>query len=79
VGRYPALVDEGKNVAIRLPETERDQAAAMWTGTRRLLLLTMPSVIDVVQRQLSHRVWCLTDDLVSSACIEAVGRRSTRL
>ncbi|MDX3005289.1 ATP-dependent RNA helicase HrpA [Kribbella solani] len=53
VAGYPALVDEGKTVAIRLQETERDQAAAMWAGTRRLLLLTMPSVIDVVQRQLS--------------------------
>ncbi|TDW76934.1 ATP-dependent helicase HrpA [Kribbella pratensis] len=55
VAGYPALVDEGKTVAIRLQETERDQAAAMWTGTRRLLLLTMPSVIDVVQRQLSNQ------------------------
>ncbi|GAA2803501.1 ATP-dependent RNA helicase HrpA [Kribbella solani] len=53
VAGYPALVDEGKTVAIRLQETERDQAAAMWAGTRRLLLLTMPSVIDVVQRHLS--------------------------
>jgi ATP-dependent helicase HrpA len=55
VAGYPALVDEGKSVAIRLQETERDQAAAMWAGTRRLLLLTMPSVIDVVQRHLSNQ------------------------
>jgi len=55
VAGYPALVDEGKSVAIRLQETERDQAAAMWAGTRRLLLLTMPSVIDVVQRNLSNQ------------------------
>lgn len=55
VAGYPALVDEGKTVAIRLQETERDQAAAMWAGTRRLLLLTMPSVIDVVQRHLSNQ------------------------
>ncbi len=55
VAGYPALVDEGKSVAVRLQETERDQAAAMWTGTRRLLLLTMPSVIDVVQRNLSNQ------------------------
>ncbi|TDO52073.1 ATP-dependent helicase HrpA [Kribbella sp. VKM Ac-2571] len=55
VAGYPALVDEGKSVAIRLQETERDQAAAMWAGTRRLLLLTMPSVIDVVQRNLTNQ------------------------
>ncbi|MGY4765956.1 ATP-dependent RNA helicase HrpA [Kribbella sp. CWNU-51] len=55
VAGYPALVDEGKSVAIRLQETERDQAAAMWNGTRRLLLLTMPSVIDVVQRHLTNQ------------------------
>ncbi|MEU8223071.1 ATP-dependent RNA helicase HrpA [Kribbella sp. NPDC048915] len=79
VAGYPALVDEGKSVAIRLQETERDQAAAMWAGTRRLLLLTMPSVIDVVQRQLTnqqkmtllagpHRnVGELLDDAISAA------------
>ncbi|GAB2642108.1 ATP-dependent RNA helicase HrpA [Kribbella swartbergensis] len=79
VAGYPALVDEGKTVAVRLQETERDQAASMWAGTRRLLLLTMPSVIDVVQRNLSnqakmtlmggpHRnVGDLLDDAVSAA------------
>ncbi|ADB32709.1 ATP-dependent helicase HrpA [Kribbella flavida DSM 17836] len=79
VAGYPALVDEGKTVAIRLQETERDQAAAMWNGTRKLLLLTMPSVIDVVQRHLTnqqkmtlmagpHRnVGDLLDDAVSAA------------
>jgi ATP-dependent helicase HrpA len=79
VAGYPALVDEGKTVAIRLQETERDQATAMWNGTRRLLLLTMPSVIDVVQRNLTnqqkmtlmagpHRnVGELLDDAISAA------------
>ncbi|MEV8371644.1 ATP-dependent RNA helicase HrpA [Kribbella sp. NPDC056861] len=79
IAGYPALVDEGKSVAIRLQETERDQAAAMWNGTRRLLLLTMPSVIDVVQRNLTnqqkmtlmagpHRnVGDLLDDAISAA------------
>jgi len=79
VAGYPALVDEGKTVAIRLQETERDQAAAMWNGTRKLLLLTMPSVIDVVQRNLTnqqkmtlmagpHRnVGDLLDDAISAA------------
>ncbi|NOL40678.1 ATP-dependent RNA helicase HrpA [Kribbella sandramycini] len=79
VAGYPALVDEGKTVAIRLQETERDQTAAMWAGTRKLLLLTMPSVIDVVQRHLSstqkltlmagpHRnVGELLDDAIAAA------------
>ena len=55
VAGYPALVDEGDSVAVRLQETETDQAAAMWRGTRRLLLLTVPPVIDVVQRTLSNK------------------------
>jgi ATP-dependent helicase HrpA len=79
VAGYPALVDEGSSVSVRLQESERDQAASMWNGTRRLLLLTMPSVIDVVQRNLSnqakmtltnspHRnVADLLDDTVSAA------------
>ncbi|GAB3821639.1 ATP-dependent RNA helicase HrpA [Kribbella italica] len=79
VAGYPALVDEGKTVAVRLQETERDQAAAMWAGTRKLLLLTMPSVVDVVQKNLTnqqkmtllagpHRsVGDLLDDAISAA------------
>ncbi len=55
VAGFPALVDEGTSVSVRLQETETDQADAMWLGTRRLLLLTMPSVIDVVQRNLSNQ------------------------
>jgi ATP-dependent helicase HrpA len=79
IAGYPALVDDGKSVSVRLQETERDQAASMWNGTRRLLLLTMPSVIDVVQRNLSNKakmtltnsphrnVGDLLDDTVSAA------------
>ena len=40
---YPALVDEGESVAIRVLETEAEQRRAMWRGTRRLLTLTIPS------------------------------------
>jgi ATP-dependent helicase HrpA len=40
---HPALVDEGTDVAIRLLPGEADQAEEMWAGTRRLLLLCMPS------------------------------------
>ncbi|MEV5407454.1 ATP-dependent RNA helicase HrpA [Thermopolyspora sp. NPDC052614] len=40
---YPALVDEGDSVAIRMFETETEQLSAMWAGTRRLLLLNTTS------------------------------------
>jgi ATP-dependent RNA helicase HrpA len=40
---FPALVDEGGMVAVRLLETEAEQAAAMRAGTRRLLLNAIPS------------------------------------
>jgi ATP-dependent helicase HrpA len=40
---YPALVDEGDSVAVRLLATPEEQADAMWSGTARLLLLQLPS------------------------------------
>ncbi|MFG2224427.1 ATP-dependent RNA helicase HrpA [Streptomyces sp. NPDC048644] len=40
---YPALVDEGNSVAVRLFDTEAEQRTAMWAGTRRLILLNIPS------------------------------------
>jgi ATP-dependent helicase HrpA len=40
---YPALVDEGDSVAVRITDTEAEQRREMWRGTRRLLLLTIPS------------------------------------
>jgi ATP-dependent helicase HrpA len=55
VTAYPALVDEGGSVGVRLFETPGEQAANMWTGTRRLLLLTIPSPVkSVVQRLTNH-------------------------
>ena len=38
---YPALVDEGESVGVRVLDTPAAQAAAMRAGTRRLLLLTV--------------------------------------
>ncbi len=38
---YPALVDEGGSVAVRLLDTETEQRRAMWQGTRRLVLLAV--------------------------------------
>ncbi|MEU8567014.1 ATP-dependent RNA helicase HrpA [Streptomyces pathocidini] len=43
VKAYPALVDEGASVAVRLFDTEPEQAEAMWRGTRRLILLNVPA------------------------------------
>ena len=45
---FPALVDEGDGVAVRLLETEAEQADAMWAGTRRLLLEAIPSPVRFV-------------------------------
>ncbi|HKQ00127.1 MAG TPA: ATP-dependent RNA helicase HrpA [Actinomycetes bacterium] len=45
---FPALVEEDGRVAVRLLETETEQAAAMWAGTRRLLLEAIPSPVKFV-------------------------------
>ncbi|MFD5620605.1 ATP-dependent RNA helicase HrpA [Streptomyces yangpuensis] len=42
VKAYPALVDEGTSVSVRLFDTEVEQQQAMWLGTRRLILLNIP-------------------------------------
>ncbi|MEU0278459.1 ATP-dependent RNA helicase HrpA [Streptomyces sp. NPDC006195] len=42
VKAYPALVDQGATVAVRLFDTEAEQRQAMWAGTRRLILLNIP-------------------------------------
>ncbi len=49
---YPALVDEGDSVAVRILGTEAEQSRAMWSGTRRLLLLNVSSPVRVVQARL---------------------------
>ncbi|WP_349897559.1 ATP-dependent RNA helicase HrpA [Parafrigoribacterium soli] len=50
---YPALVDEGSSVAIRLMSTPQDQAKAMRAGVRRLLLIAVPSPTGYVQSHLT--------------------------
>ncbi|MFC8596261.1 ATP-dependent RNA helicase HrpA [Streptomyces atroolivaceus] len=42
VKAYPALVDQGESVAVRLFDTEAEQQQAMWRGTRKLILLNIP-------------------------------------
>ncbi|MFH9739311.1 ATP-dependent RNA helicase HrpA [Streptomyces roseolus] len=42
VKAYPALVDEGDSVAVRLFDSEAEQERAMWRGTRKLIMLNIP-------------------------------------
>ncbi|GAA0264558.1 ATP-dependent RNA helicase HrpA [Cryptosporangium japonicum] len=54
VKAYPALVDEGDSVAVRLLGSPGEQQRAMLTGTRRLVLLTVPSPNKAVVSSLSN-------------------------
>ncbi|GGY49785.1 ATP-dependent RNA helicase HrpA [Streptomyces xanthochromogenes] len=42
VKAFPALVDAGESVSVRLFDTEAEQRRAMWRGTRKLILLNIP-------------------------------------
>ncbi|MFF4209026.1 ATP-dependent RNA helicase HrpA [Streptomyces sp. NPDC001796] len=42
VKAFPALVDDGDTVSVRLFDTEAEQSEAMWKGTRRLILRNIP-------------------------------------
>ncbi|GIF36857.1 ATP-dependent RNA helicase HrpA [Actinoplanes xinjiangensis] len=55
VNVWPALVDEGDSVAIRVFEDEASQRVAMTAGTRRLLLLTLPPAARFLQGRLDNR------------------------
>ncbi|QHC66077.1 ATP-dependent RNA helicase HrpA [Rathayibacter sp. VKM Ac-2759] len=80
---YPALIDDGDSVSIRLLATAEDQAREHPRGVRRLLLLATPSPVAYVQQHLtSHEKLVLaqspyqnttalfTDCLL--ACVDAV-------
>ena len=49
---YPALADAGGSVDIRLFDTEAEAAASMRRGTRRLLLLAVPSGVRSIAGRL---------------------------
>jgi ATP-dependent helicase HrpA len=49
---YPALIDEGESVGVRVMASAADQDRAMWTGTRRLLLLATPAARRDAERRL---------------------------
>jgi ATP-dependent helicase HrpA len=46
---YPALVDRGDSVSVRVLATLAEQADAMWDGTRRLLLLGLATPRKILQ------------------------------
>jgi ATP-dependent helicase HrpA len=52
---YPGLADAGDTVDVRLFETEAAARAAMWAGTRRLILLGAPSPVKSIAGSLSTR------------------------
>ena len=52
---YPAIVDDGDSVSVRVLRGADEQAAAMWEGTRRLLMLTIPSPRKSLDRLLDNR------------------------
>ncbi|TMM35574.1 MAG: ATP-dependent RNA helicase HrpA [Actinobacteria bacterium] len=51
---YPALVDEGDSVAVRVFETAAEQRIAHRAGVRRLLRLALPAPATVVQGRLDN-------------------------
>jgi ATP-dependent helicase HrpA len=55
VNVWPALVDEGTSVAIKVFETEPEQRAAMIAGTRRLLMLTLPPAARFLSGRLDNK------------------------
>jgi ATP-dependent helicase HrpA len=54
VKAYPALVDEGETVAVRMLDTPAQQRQQMWLGTRKLLRLNLPSPMKFISRNLSN-------------------------
>ena len=53
---YPALVDGGETVSVRVLTNEQTQALSMRAGTRKLLLLTVPVARKVITREFGNDV-----------------------
>ena len=82
---YPALVDQGDSVAVRVLATPAEQDREMWAGTRRLLLLSLPDPTRAAERRLSNdtqlalarspypKVSDLFDDCVECAVDQLLG------
>ena len=83
---HPALVDEGDRVAVRVLASEAEQRRATWRGTRRLLLLNLPSPATTIRRRLDTAtklalsanphgsVAALLDDCVTCAADDLLAR-----
>ncbi|WP_341720213.1 ATP-dependent RNA helicase HrpA [Micromonospora sp. FIMYZ51] len=54
VTAYPALVDEGATVGVKVFDSAAEQEAAHWAGTRRLLRLNVPAPAKFLQGRLSN-------------------------
>jgi ATP-dependent helicase HrpA len=65
---FPALVDEGDSVAVRLLATEIEQADAGWQGVIRLLSLSLPAAGNAVRPYLTKP----TRDVISSSAYATV-------
>ena len=84
---YPALVDEGATVGVRVFDSAAEAEAAHWAGTRRLLRLTVPSPARFLQGRLSNEAKLalsrnphggvpeLIDDAAGAAIDKLIGRR----
>jgi ATP-dependent helicase HrpA len=74
---FPALVDEGDAVGIRVCETAAEQAATMARGTRRVLRLTVPSprrwVTDQLSLQLTLALTTAPHDTPEAVIEDATG------
>src|SRR5690606_36789118 len=55
VSGYPALVDEGTTVGVRIFDNAAAQRQAMVAGTGRLLMLTVPSPAKFLRGHLSNQ------------------------
>jgi ATP-dependent helicase HrpA len=85
---YPALVDEGDHVALRVLATDGEQAIAHRRGVRRLIALTLPSPASYVQEHLTtaeklhlatspyRSVAALIEDAVLAVVDEVAGDRA---
>jgi ATP-dependent helicase HrpA len=73
VQAYPALVDEGSTVGVKVLETPAAQRASTRAGTRRLLILTIPSPVRSVLGRLDNAArLALTPPLLDDIVVAAV-------
>jgi ATP-dependent helicase HrpA len=52
---YPALIDDGSTVGVRVLQSRDEQALAMRRGTRRLLLLAVASPVPALIKRLDNQ------------------------